>query len=76
MMVLAAVEQQLSRQPRVETRQRKPMRPNPLAPWELGIGKLRVYYDVSEEPEPVVAVRAIGIKERSRVRIGKQVFTL
>jgi mRNA-degrading endonuclease RelE of RelBE toxin-antitoxin system len=52
------------------------MRPNPLAPWELRIGGLRVYYDVEDEPELVVYIRAIGIKERSTVRIGKEVVTL
>jgi mRNA-degrading endonuclease RelE of RelBE toxin-antitoxin system len=52
------------------------MRPNPLAPWELRIGGLRVYYDVEDEPEPVVYIRAIGIKERNTVRIGKEVVTL
>ena len=35
------VDKQLAHQPRAETRNRKPMRPNPLAPWELRIGKLR-----------------------------------
>ena len=30
-------------QPAVEMRNRKPMRPNPVAPWELRIGNLRVY---------------------------------
>jgi hypothetical protein len=52
------------------------MRPNPLAPWELCIGNLRVYYDVEEEPEPVVYIRAVGIKERNRVRIGNEVIEL
>jgi len=52
------------------------MRPNPLAPWELRIGDLRVYYDVEDDPEPVVYIRAIGIKERNKVRIGKEVITL
>ena len=28
---------------------RKPMRPNPLAPWELRVEELRVYYDVTVE---------------------------
>jgi mRNA-degrading endonuclease RelE of RelBE toxin-antitoxin system len=74
--VLDTVEKQLTHQPTVETRNRKPMRPNPLAPWELRIGNLRVYYDVEEEPEPVVYVRAVGIKERNRVRIGKEVIEL
>jgi len=52
------------------------MRPNPLAPWELRIGNLRVYYDVEEDPETVVHVRAVGIKERNRVRIGKEMMEL
>jgi len=52
------------------------MRPNPLAPWELRIGNLRVYYDVEEEPESVVFVRAVGVKQRNRVRIGREVIEL
>lgn len=74
--ILDSVERQLKYQPTVETRNRKPMRPNPLAPWELRIGDLRVYYDVEDEPEPVVYIRAIGIKEGNTVRIGKEVITL
>ena len=71
-----AVDKQLVHEPAVETRNRKPMRPNPVAPWELRIGNLRVYYDVEEEPEPVVYVRAVGVKQRNRVRIGKEVIEL
>jgi hypothetical protein len=52
------------------------MRPNPVAPWELRAGNLRVYYDVEEAPEPVVFIRAVGIKERNRVRIGREVIDL
>jgi mRNA-degrading endonuclease RelE of RelBE toxin-antitoxin system len=52
------------------------MRPNPLAPWELRIGNLRVYYDFEDSPEQVVFIRAIGIKERNNVRIGKEVIKL
>jgi mRNA-degrading endonuclease RelE of RelBE toxin-antitoxin system len=74
--VLDTVDKQLAHQPTVETKNRKPMRPNPLAPWELRIGNLRVYYDVEEEPEPVVYIRAVGIKERNRVRIGNEVIEL
>jgi mRNA-degrading endonuclease RelE of RelBE toxin-antitoxin system len=59
-----------------ETRNRKPMRPNQLAPWELRVGALRIYYDVEEEPERKVLIRAVGIKERNRVRIGGQEFEL
>lgn len=74
--VLDTVDEQLTYQPAVETRNRKPMRPNPVAPWELRIGDLRVYYDVEDAPETVAYVRAIGIKERNRVRIGKEVIEL
>ena len=33
-----------------ETRNRKPMRPNPIAPQELRVGQLRVYDEVSDDP--------------------------
>lgn len=49
------------------------MRPNPIAPWELRIGDLRVYYEV-DAVEDVVRVLAVGIKERNLVRIGEEVF--
>ena len=74
--VLDTVDRQLANGPTVETRNRKPMRPNPIAPWELRIGILRVYYDVEEEPDSVVHIRAVGIKQRNRVRIGREVIEL
>ena len=52
------------------------MRPNPLAPWELRIGTLRVYYDVEDTPEPKVYIRAVGVKERNRIRIAGAIFEL
>jgi mRNA-degrading endonuclease RelE of RelBE toxin-antitoxin system len=74
--VLDSVIKQLEHQPNVSTRNRKPMRANPLAPWELRIGPLRVYYDVQVEPEKVVTIRAVGIKERNLVRIGGKEIAL
>jgi len=74
--VLDNVEEQLSHQPMLETRNRKPMRPNPIAPWELRIGDLRVYYDFYSSPEKVVNIRAVGIKERNKIIIGKEVIEL
>jgi hypothetical protein len=50
--------------------------PNPLAPWELRIGDLRVYYDVEEGPETVVLIHAVGLKERNQVHIGGEVIDL
>jgi hypothetical protein len=49
---------------------------NPVAPWELRIGDLRVHYEVSDEPQPTVTVLAIGVKERDRVRIGGEIIEL
>ena len=73
--VLDAVDEQLAHLPTLETRNRKPMRPNPLAPWELRIGSLRVYYDVEDESETVI-ILAVGIKYGNRLRIGKKVIDL
>jgi mRNA-degrading endonuclease RelE of RelBE toxin-antitoxin system len=75
-LVFDMVDRQLAHQPLIETRNRKPMRPNPVAPWELRIGNLRVYYDVVEVPEPIVYIRAVGIKYRNRVVIGDEEIEL
>lgn len=74
--VIDAVEQQLAYQPTTETINRKPMRPNPLAPWELRIGVLRVYYEVVTDVESLVLVRAVGIKQRHRVFFGGKEIAL
>ena len=74
--VLDAVDERLAHEASVETTNRRPMRPNPVAPWELRIGDLRVYYDISEEPDKIVYVRAIGVKERNTVRIGGEEIRL
>jgi len=75
--IVDAVDRQLSEEPFRETRNRKPMRPNPVAPWELRIGVLRVYYDIVEETSgPLVRVLAIGIKQRNRVLIGGEEIVL
>ena len=68
--VLDSVFRQLSHEPNTPTRSRKLLRANEVAPWELRIGDIRVYFDVAEEPEPTVTIRAIGIKVREKVLIG------
>ena len=74
--VLDTVDEQLQYEPLVETRNRKPMEPNSLATWELRIGNLRVYYDVEENTVSVVYIQAVGVKNRNRVRIGKEEIEL
>lgn len=68
--ILNSLETQLAFQPTVETRNRKRLRPNPVAPWELRLGRLRVYFDVEAQPHRLVRVEAIGIKIRHRILIG------
>jgi hypothetical protein len=41
-----------------------------IAPWELRVDDLRVYYDVEERPRPLVKILSIGVKVRNRVLIG------
>lgn len=67
--VVDNVERKLEHGPTLTARNKKPLRANELASWELRIGEWRVYYDVEEMPEPVVTVRAVGRKVRDRVLI-------
>lgn len=67
--VLEGIEKQLAHEPLRETRNRKPLRPNPVAPWELRLGSLRVFYDVSKSGRKTVLVLAIGKKIRHTVWI-------
>ena len=71
-----AVETQLANEPLIETRNRKPLRPNPVAPWELRVSEMRVFYDVSEGPPQTVRVLAVGIKDRNILRIGGEEIQL
>ena len=70
-----AIERQLKYEPTVETRNRKRMDQDKrlyIAPWELRVAHLRVYYAVKDEPERVVVILAIGEKDRDRIKIGGQ----
>jgi len=47
------------------------MRAHRIAPWELRVGHVRVYYDVDDEAHEVTIVAA-GVKEHNCVRIGTE----
>ena len=68
-LVLDGVERHLTEQPGDPTQKRKLLAANRLATWELRLGDVRVFYDVSRE-ENTVEVLAVGVKERNRLRIG------
>jgi mRNA-degrading endonuclease RelE of RelBE toxin-antitoxin system len=70
-----AIVDQLTSQPTVETRNRKRLRENPLARWEIRVGKYRVFYDVAEE-ENLVRIIAIGYKEGSKLFILDEEYEL
>jgi mRNA-degrading endonuclease RelE of RelBE toxin-antitoxin system len=69
--ILNAIEKHLTNEPTTVTRRRKPLRPCPLASWELRVDHYRVYYQVAvEQLSQIVTVVAVGEKVRDRVKIG------
>ena len=71
--VVSQIRIQLLHEPLVATKNRKPLRENPIAPWELRIGKYRVFYKVEEDAQTVVII-SVGHKEHSVLMIrGKEV---
>jgi mRNA-degrading endonuclease RelE of RelBE toxin-antitoxin system len=70
--VFDAVDQQLTYEPVVATRNRKPLDENLLAPWELRVGTYRVFYSVDAE-QRTVRITAIGYKTHNKLYIrGKE----
>lgn len=70
--ILDAIAEFLESDANVESKRRKQIRPNPLAPWELRIGDFRVFYEISTEG--FVRVLAIGHKVHNELFVqGKRV---
>ena len=59
-LVLDGIAKLLETDADIETRRRKQLRPNPLAPWELRLGPYRVFYEVRSDR--VIRVLAVGHK--------------
>jgi mRNA-degrading endonuclease RelE of RelBE toxin-antitoxin system len=71
--IIGDVRVQLGEQPLIETKNRKKIRENPLAPWELRVRKYRIFYQVDEASQSVTII-AIGHKEHNSLLIrGKEV---
>jgi len=62
--ITTGIRAQLSHQPVIKTNNRKPLRINPVAPWELRIGRFRVFYE-ADEPSGTVTIISVGHKERN-----------
>lgn len=69
--IVDEVKRQLAYEPMVETRNRKRLRENPLARWELRIGEYRVFYEV-EEDTSLVVIGAVGVKDHNVLYIRGQ----
>jgi mRNA-degrading endonuclease RelE of RelBE toxin-antitoxin system len=71
--ITSQIRVQLLHEPSVETKNRKSLRENPVASWELRAGKFRVLYEV-DEPMQTVTIVAVGHKEHNRFLVrGKEV---
>jgi mRNA-degrading endonuclease RelE of RelBE toxin-antitoxin system len=75
MVIVDAIDDQLIYEPSLETRNRKVLDPNPLAAWELRIGRYRVFYDVDVATR-LVLVKAVGWKEHNTLYIRGKAYVL
>jgi mRNA interferase RelE/StbE len=62
-LMVDAFKRYLSHDAGVESKRRKRLRANPLAPWELRLGRYRVFYEL--EDVATVKILAIGHKEHN-----------
>lgn len=74
-LILDGVDEQLVHEPKVETRNRKQLRPNKVAEYELRVQKYRVFYDVDGK-EKIVKIVAIGHKDGNKLLIRGKEFAL
>lgn len=70
--IVKAILKHLQADANIETRKRKQLLPNPIAPWELRVGKYRIFYEITEKQ--IVKILAVGHKEHNELFIrGKKV---
>lgn len=69
--MVTATRAQLTDSPAVETRNRKRLRDNPMARWELRSGHYRIFYEVDETTRQVTIV-AVGHKDHNQLFIRGQ----
>ena len=74
-LIVTAIEEQLTHEPIREVRNRKPMEPNALARWEVRVGKYRIFYDV-EVTDMVVLIKAVGWKAHNTLYIRGREYQL
>ena len=65
--IVAGIMAHLKADAEVRTKKKKPLRPNPIAPWELRLDRYRVFYSV--ESGGTVKIVAVGHKEHNDLLI-------
>jgi mRNA-degrading endonuclease RelE of RelBE toxin-antitoxin system len=73
--IVAAIDTQLPDQAAQETRNRKRLRPNQLAEWELRVGVFRVFYDIDQD-NAAVKIEAIAYKQGSKLFVHGEEYEL
>jgi mRNA-degrading endonuclease RelE of RelBE toxin-antitoxin system len=73
--IVNEIDAQLQSEPNQKTRNRKKLRPNNVAEWELRLDKFRVFYDVRETVQ-VVKIAAIGYKRGNKLFIHGEEYEL
>jgi mRNA interferase RelE/StbE len=64
--IVSEIRKQLLHEAHVETRNRKILRENPIASWELRIGKFRIFYEITRS---TVSIISLGHKEHNLLYI-------
>ncbi len=67
--ILSGIRQYLSDDAASESKRKKKLRPNPLAPWELRIGDYRVFYELKTNS---VKITAVGLKVHNDLYIREE----
>lgn len=66
--IVVEIRTQLTHQPTVETKNRKELRHNPIATWELRVGMYRIFYEVDKIAQ-IVNIVSVGHKIHNRLWI-------
>lgn len=64
--ILDGIEANLLHEPTTETRNRKHLRANNTAEWELRVSVYRVLYNVESEKVKIVNIERIALKQRNK----------
>ena len=73
--IIATIQRQLEHEATESARNRKRLRPNHLAEWELRVGEFRVFYDADLEAASVRVV-AVGRKLGNKLFVHGQEYEL